>query len=87
MLQDSIPLIEVEHLRQVVLDGVGALGDRVEDDVAGEPDSNLLEDECTLRDHEDRCITHFIHRPLSMALLFISVLTNHSDLGVLALNV
>lgn len=82
MLQNRFPLLHVEHLRQVVFNGVWAFGDGVQDDVPGKPNTDLLEDQGSLRDHQQRQLLHLISRAQSLALLLIGILTDHGDLCV-----
>ena len=85
MLQDGLPVGQVQHLCEVVFNDIWTFWDCVQNEVAGEPDADLLENERSLSDHKHWKFFHFVERAKSLSLFLGGVLGDHGDLGILAL--
>ena len=86
VFEDCLPVCCVEHIRQV-LNGVWALGERVQDHVPGEAHFDLLEDQGALGDHQDWHVAHLIKGSLPLAFFLVGVLADHGHLGIFTLEV
>ena len=78
MLEDSLPVWQVKHFWEVIVDDVGTLRDGVEDEVAGEADLNLLEDKSALSYHQYWHFIHLVQRAKTVGFLLVGVLRNTS---------
>ena len=83
VLQDHVPVFGCHDLLEAVLNDVWTFRDGIEDHVASEPDTDLLKDERSLSDHQNRSLLHLVQGSKSLALPLLRVLTDHGHVLVL----